>query len=246
VVLNGQDLGFVLRENDFLLTRCKARFVQDDVNVHVVSGTNGFAGGQSFQIFGGDGANNQKWPDEIDPLAGAEPIIKYEEGARDIVDDREMNGPSHKPGAISRGIKSSGVAGVKVIDGYRLMLFTFGIEAVNSSSQRIALMQEIAKFMQPDSSSELQNLARAASRRIPSGQANERVILERADLLSSIEDRLLNQIKGEFGRKPQSRDRILDEIRSLPPQERRALKRLEKNVQSLLDFSEEHGTLGQR
>ena len=42
------------------------------------------------------------------------------------------------------------------------------------------------------------------------------------------------------------RDRVLNEIRSLPSQERRALKRLEKNVQSLLDFSEEHGTLRQR
>lgn len=246
LVLNGQDLGFTLRESDFLRTRCKVRFVQDDVNVHVVSGANGFAGNQSFQIFGGDGANNQKWPDEIDPLSGAEPIIKYEEGARDKADDSEMNGPSHKPRSISRGIKSSGVAGVKLIDGYRLMLFTFGIEAINNSSQRIAFMKEIVAFMQPDSASELQNLAAAASRRIPAGQTSERVILERADLLSSIEDRLLNQIKEEFGKNPQSRDRVLDEIRSLPTQQRRALGRLEKNVQSLLDFSEEHGTLRQR
>ncbi|PKL48015.1 MAG: hypothetical protein CVV42_11060 [Candidatus Riflebacteria bacterium HGW-Riflebacteria-2] len=246
LVLNGQDLAFTMRESDFLRTRCKARFVQDDVNVHVVSGANGFAGGQSFQIFGGDGANNQKWPDEIDPLKGAEPIIKYEEGARDKADDSEMNGPSHKPGAVSRGIKSSGVAGVKAVDGYRLMLFSFGIEAINSSSQRIALMKEIANFMQPDSASELQNLASAASRRIPAGQSSERVILERADLLSSVEDRLLNQIKEEFSKNPQSRDRVLSEIRSLPSQERRALNRLEKNIQSLLDFSEEHGTLRQR
>jgi hypothetical protein len=157
-----------------------------------------------------------------------------------------MNGPSHKPGAVSRGIKSSGVAGVKAVDGYRLMLFSFGIEAINSSSQRIALMKEIANFMQPDSASELQNLASAASRRIPAGQSSERVILERADLLSSVEDRLLNQIKEEFSKNPQSRDRVLSEIRSLPSQERRALNRLEKNIQSLLDFSEEHGTLRQR
>ncbi|PKL44398.1 MAG: hypothetical protein CVV41_07105 [Candidatus Riflebacteria bacterium HGW-Riflebacteria-1] len=246
LVLNGQDIGFVLRESDFLRNRCKVRFVQDDVNVHVVSGTNGFAGNQSFQIFGGDGANNQKWPDEIDPLAGAEPIIKYEEGARDKADDREMNGPNHKPGALSRGIKSSGVAGVKLIDGYRLMLFTFGIEAINSNSQRVAFMKEIASFMQPDSASEVRNLAQAASRRVPAGQASERVILERADLLSSVEDRLLNQIREEFSKNPQSRDRVLGEIQSLSTQERRSLSKLEKNVQSLLDFSEEHGTLGQR
>lgn len=246
LVLNGQDLGFSLRESDFLRNRCKVKFVQDDVNVHVVSGENGFNDGKSVQIFGGDGANNQKWPDEIDPLAGAKTIIKYEEGARDMADDREMNGPSHKAGGFSRGIKSSGVAGVKVEDGYRLMLFTFGIEAINNSSQRRVFMTEIAKFMQPDTNEEVRNLARAASRRPRASNSSERVLLERADLLSSVEKRLLQQIKEEFDRQPQTRERVLEEIGRLPGNERKAVSNLEKKVQSLLDFNSGHGTLEQR
>ncbi|HMM59971.1 MAG TPA: DUF4350 domain-containing protein, partial [Candidatus Rifleibacterium sp.] len=187
LVLNGQDLAFSLRDSDFLRTRCKAKFVQDDVNVHVVSGTNGFLANRSVQIFGGHGANNQKWPDEIDALSGAEVIIKYEEGARDKADDREMNGPDHKPGSLTRGITSSGAAGIKVTHGYRLILFAFGIEAINNASQRNEMMRNIADFMQPAAEVEVRNLARAATRRVNPQTTSERVILERADLLSSVE-----------------------------------------------------------
>lgn len=246
LVLNGQDLGFTLRDTDFLKTRCKARFVQDDVNVHVVSGSNGFASNRSYQIFGGDGANNQKWPDEIDALTGAEVIIKYEEGARDKADDREMNGPDHKPGSLSRGITSSGAAGIKVVDGYRLMLFTFGIEAINNSSQRNEIMKSIAAFMQPDVDAEVRNLARAATRRISPRSSSERVVIERADLLSNVETRLLKQIKDEFNKNPETRTRLLNEIQRLPARERKAVQNLEKNVQSLLEFDSQHGTLDQR
>lgn len=244
VVLNGQDIAFSLRDTDFLKNRCKAKFVQDDVNVHVISGESGFAGNKSFQIFGGDGANNQKWPDEIDPLKGAVPIIRYEEGARDMADDREMNGPNHKAGSLSRGIKSSGVAGVKVEDGYRLMLFTFGIEAINSSSQRKAFMKDIARFMQPDAASEIRNLARTSA--VNSAAASELALLERADMISSIEKRLLSQIKLDLESNQANPEHVLQEIRKLPEDQQKALRNLEKNIQSLLDFKTQHGTLNRR
>lgn len=246
LVLNGQDLAFSLRESDFLRTRCKASFVQDDVNVHVVSGANGFASNRSFQIFGGDGANNQKWPDEIDPLSGAEVIIKYEEGARDKADDREMNGPDHKPGSLTRGITSSGAAGIKVADGYRLMLFSFGIEAINNSSQRNEMMRHIASFMQPTADAEVRNLARAATRRANPKTSSERVVIERADLLSNVETRLIRQIKNELKNKPETRDQVLGEIQRLPANQRKAVQNLEKSVQSLLEFDTQHGTLNRR
>ena len=246
LVLNGQDLAFSMRESDFLRTRCKARFVQDDVNVHVVSGANGFASNRSFQIFGGDGANNQKWPDEIDPLSGAEVIIKYEEGARDKADDREMNGPDHKPGSLTRGITSSGAAGIKVTDGYRLMLFSFGIEAINNASQRNEIMRHIASFMQPSADAEVRNLARAATRRASPRTSSERVVIERADLLSNVEARLIKQIKDEFKHKPETRDQVLGEIQRLPADQRKAVQNLEKSIQSLLEFDTQHGTLNRR
>lgn len=247
VVLDGQDIAFCLRDHDFLKTRCKCRFVQDDVNVHVVSGVK-FASNHSFQIFGGDGANNQKWPDEIDPLSGAETIFKYEEGARDKADEREMNGPNHKPGSFSRGVTSSGAAAIKVIDGYRLMLFGFNVESVNNKPQRNEIMKSISAFMQPSSEDEVKNLAKASARRVNKTKSvsTERVVIERADLLSSVEERLMNQIKMEYQKDPSVKDRILQSIGQLPANERQAIINLEKNVQSLLEFNSQHGTVEQR
>lgn len=245
VVLDGQDMAFCLRDHEFLRTRCKCRFVQDDVNVHVVSGIK-VCGGHQFQIFGGDGANNQKWPDEIDPLSGAEAIFKYEEGARDMADEREMNGPNHKPGSFSRGVSSSGAAAVKVLDGYRLMLFGFAIESVNSKPQRSELMKYISGFMQPKSSDEVKNLARASARRpnlSRSVETSERVVVERADLLSNVEERLMNQIKEEYKADPNSGAKLLKSFSELSAEERKAVTDLEKKVRSLLDFDVQHGTL---
>jgi hypothetical protein len=246
LVLDGQDLAFSLRDTAFLSQKCKLSFIQDDVNVHVVSGMNGFAGNQTFQIFGGDGANNQKWPDEVDVLPGGEAIARYEEKARDMADESEMAGPNHKPNSKSKGIKSSGVAGVKVVDGYRLMFFTFGVEAVNNKPQRKTFMKEILNFMQPDIASEMRNYANASTRRAISRSVSESEILERTDLLSSVETRLLQQIKHKVNNDPGAGEKILNQIRSLPGNERKALENLEKNVRSLLEFDSQHGTVRQR
>ena len=246
-VLNGQDIAFCLRDTDFLKTRCKARFVQDDVNVHVVSGIK-VCSGHSFQIFGGDGANNQKWPDEIDPLSGAEAIFKYEEGARDKADEREMNGPSHKPGSFSRGVTSSGAAAIRAVDGYRIMLFGFNIESVNSKSQRNEIMKFINSFMQPSTDDEIKNLARASARRVNRTRSvsSERVVIERADLLSCVEERLVKQIKDEFKKNPNSKTKILQSFSQLNSNERDAIINLEKKVKSILEFDRQNGTVEER
>ncbi|MFZ5950038.1 MAG: clostripain-related cysteine peptidase, partial [Candidatus Rifleibacteriota bacterium] len=243
LVLNGQDIAFSLRESPFLRDKCKASFIQDDVNVHVVAGTNGFANNQIIQIFGGDGANNQKWPDEIDALPGAQAIIRYEEKGRDMADESQMVGPNHKPGSKTKGIKSSGTAGIKVIDGYRLLLFTFGIEAINNKSQRTMFMKEIVKVMQPDVAAEMRNYASAANRRPSTRSSAETAIIERADLLSNVEDRLIGQIRREASKNPASARKLLDQIEKMPENEKKALKKLEKNIRSILEFDNQHGTL---
>ncbi|MBU1107805.1 MAG: hypothetical protein KKB51_14120 [Candidatus Riflebacteria bacterium] len=240
LVLNGQDLGFSLRDSKFLRDRCRVEFVQDDVNVHVLSGDHGFLSGRSIRIFGGDGANNQKWPDEIDPLQGAVPIIRYDEAAGDKADDSKMAGPSHKAVAKFRGIKSSGVAGVKVENGYRLMLFTFGIESIDNIKNRRDFMRAVADFMQPEAKDEAQNLARALVRYSAARQMSDQERLERTDMLASVEKRLLQQVSEDLKQDPQTCDNLLEEINSFSSPEHAALSQLKSKIQMLLKFKREH------
>lgn len=246
LVLNGQDMAFSLRESEFIEKRCRTIFVQDDVNVHVVSGAEGFLSGNHLNIFGGDGANNQKWPDEVDALPGGQIFFKYEEGARDMADDRYMIGPNHKPGSLSRGIKSSGAAAVKVTDGYRLMLFGFGIEAVSARAQRTQLMKAIVEFMQPDPMTEIHNFASAATRRTRHKSISEAAFLERADLLTTMTNRLVNDIKERSNQDPRAAEKAISYIQSFPSEQKQLLNNLEKNIRTLLEFGDHHGTLERR
>jgi hypothetical protein len=100
--------------------------------------------------------------------------------------------------------------------------------------------------MQPDIASEMRNYANASTRRAISRSVSESEILERTDLLSSVETRLLQQIKHKVNNDPGAGEKILNQIRSLPGNERKALENLEKNVRSLLEFDSQHGTVRQR
>ncbi|RCK81326.1 MAG: Clostripain [Candidatus Ozemobacter sibiricus] len=246
VVLSGQDLAFSLRDNAFLRDFCRIAFVQDDINVHVLSGVGGFAKNATFQIFGGDGANNQKWPDEVDPVGGAKVLMKYNEGARDIANDKDMNGPDLKPGSLSRGIKSSGAAAVAVNDGYRLMFFAFGIEAINAASQRQSLLADIQTFMNPPVETQVRDLAATSHRRTTRAPRSSRERLEDIDLLSSLESRLTRTIKQRMETDPSFGRRILETIEGLPAASRGSIPQFEKTIRTLLEFQNQHGTVNSR
>lgn len=246
LVLSGQDLAFSLRDTPFLKNFCKIGFVQDDTNVHVISGTAGSLKGKTYQIFGGDGANNQKWPDEIDPLSGAQAIMKFDSAARDLANDRDMNGPNLKPSSPTRGIKSSGVAAVQVTDGYRLMFFAFGIEAINAQSQRHALLKSIATFMTPSLDTQVRDLAGAASRRPSSRTTSSRQYLDDVDLLSNLEKSITRRVSIEMERNPETAASLMKTIEDLSPDQRQGVADLQKQLNSLLEFQRQHGTLMNR
>lgn len=240
LVLNGQDLGFSLRNSKFLQDRCRAEFVQDDVNVHILTGVQSFVPGKSFRIFGGDGANNQKWPDEIDPLSGAVPIIRYDEKADDNGDDSKMVGPVHKPVASFRGIKSSGVAGVKVENGYRLMLFTFGIEAIADGKSRQAVMKAVVDFMQPEPKDEARNLAVALLGYSATENKSDQERMDRADMLANVEKRLLQQVIEGLKQNALTGEALLEEINHFSQDEQTALIQFKSQIKTLLEFKREH------
>ena len=238
IVLSGQDLAFSLRDTSFLKDVCKLQFIQDDTNVHVVAGKDGFAGGSTYQIYGGDGANNQKWPDEIDSLPGGTTIMKFDEGARDLANDDDMNGPNLKPSSLSRGVKSTGGAGVKVVDGYRLMFFSFGIEAVNSLPQRNVLFKDILAFMNPETARQIRDLSTASRRRTVNRPRTTHALLENVELVNNLQTRILKEIRQNSEADPQAAARALQQVQLLPQENRSAIADFERDLQSMVKFSE--------
>lgn len=203
LLLNGQDMAFALRDHPFFPKRVKAKFVQDDVNVRVVTGVN-FMGGQNITIFGGNGANNQKWPDEIDPMSGAKVLFKYNESARLMDDEIEMEHRVLKPGSASRGVVSKGAAAVSVTSGYKLMFFAFNIEAISTDVHRDGLMKEIVAFMKPNVAGELSNYAACVAEKIEPNMLDsyEDLLLEKTMMIENLEARILRQVKYDLQHKP--------------------------------------------
>ncbi|MBF0408488.1 MAG: hypothetical protein HQM10_14145 [Candidatus Riflebacteria bacterium] len=243
LVLTGQDLAYSLRESPFLKDFCRASFVQDDTNIHVVSGVDGFFGGNSFQIYGGDGANNQKWPDEINTVTGGKMIMKYEPGARDLVDHKSMNGPDIKPNGATRGIKAAGGAAISYVDGFRVMLFSFGLEGINSAQQRATVLGKIKSFMIPTINQEILDLSAASERRSLYPNFSTMNLQNNVDMISGLSDRITKKLQKSIENRSSKANDALKLIETLPETQRKSISHLEKNIRSLLEFSRQHGTI---
>jgi len=81
--ITGQDIGYYARWTSFYRDYLHASYVQDDPGLRELEGVAGdpISDGLSFSIVGGDGANDQYYPDEIDPVSPAVTILTYSGGA---------------------------------------------------------------------------------------------------------------------------------------------------------------------
>ena len=120
--LTGQDIGWDIHENgaeaiDWYEGYLHADYIADDTNLLTLSGVPGdpITYDLSLQISGGDGADNQEYPSDIDPIdAYASVILTY---------NAERNG------------------GIKVDTGvYRLVYLSFGFEGIDNADDRALLM----------------------------------------------------------------------------------------------------------
>jgi len=157
--ISGQDLGFYLNNTNFYQNYLHASFVQDNTNLYSLYGVSNdpITNNVSIGILGGDGANNQWWPDEIDVISPAESIFFYnnlssvpktspptlEELPSTV---RESLNKTKEYG--SSGILSSGTGALKVDTGtYKVVYFAFGFEAINDTNTRNLIMKKVADWL---------------------------------------------------------------------------------------------------
>ncbi|MBN1164742.1 MAG: hypothetical protein JXB45_09195 [Candidatus Krumholzibacteriota bacterium] len=128
LLLSGQDIGWqlchdgVLNIINFYKNYFHAQYLRDDSGFRSLTGVIGdpIGGKLTFDIGGGSGSNNQDYPSEIEPLAGASAILEY----------------------------APGVEGALRFDlGNKLVYLAFGLEAINTSAMRDTLMRRSLEWM---------------------------------------------------------------------------------------------------
>ena len=151
--MTGQDVGYSLKNEAFYKDYLHATFIQDNTGIHTINGMD-----MQFAIKGGDGANNQKWPDEIDPLAPAQAILTYE-GAKieELANTERVDN--------TKGINGSGTAGLFVNNGtYKVAYFAFGFEAISTAADRAAVMGKTIAMLMPTVDERIASLKTFATR----------------------------------------------------------------------------------
>jgi bacillopeptidase F (M6 metalloprotease family) len=151
--ISGQDIGYDINTSAFYGDYLHAAYVQDDVALGGVLGNpaNPVGFGFMFDIKGGDGANNQTYPSEVDPIAPAMTAFIYDESVPEAV--AAAYGASRAKAPVgdvgSQAITSTGTAGLTFDDGaYKLVYFAFGFEAIATVGDRSLLMDRILDWLQ--------------------------------------------------------------------------------------------------
>ncbi|MCP4539526.1 MAG: PKD domain-containing protein [Chloroflexi bacterium] len=118
--LSGQNVGFDIGQTSFYADYLHADYDSDDTHVYTLSGL-GFFSGHDIVITGGDGANNQMHPSDVEPVNGGVAVYDYP--------------APHLYG----GVAYSGL--------YRTVYFAFGYEAINNQADRDDVMSTTLAYL---------------------------------------------------------------------------------------------------
>jgi hypothetical protein len=169
--VTGQDIAYSTQGTSFLRDYVHASFVQDDSGLRTVTGM-----GLTFGISGGGGANNQSYPDEVDPIGPSQTIFSYTGGVMQPEDVRHDEatlfaapdayrsplpdgyGAGPQPDAPARpaaaapaapaGCIGSCTAGIHVITAdFSVVYLAFGFEAINSATSRNCVMRNALNLL---------------------------------------------------------------------------------------------------
>lgn len=118
--ISGQDVGAMIGDSDFYKNYLKCHFDDDSGGTLNLTGCDIFAQA-AFTLNGDQALNNQLFIDSIVPLAGAVPLLKYD---------------------------NQKAAAVLINDGkYRAMYFAFGLEAVSGIENRAAIISKAVELL---------------------------------------------------------------------------------------------------
>lgn len=130
VLYTGQDIGWYLMDwrgktdfdRLFYYLYLHASYVRDDSGFRSLSGVPGdpIGDGLSFDIGGGDGSNEQDWPDEIIGFPETYTVFQYAPGV---------------------------TGGIRCENPHRFVYLAFGLEAVNTQADRDALMNRSLEWL---------------------------------------------------------------------------------------------------
>jgi len=167
--VTGQDVGDYLSSSILLNDYLHATFVAPNTGITSLQGVTGdpISNGLSLSVAGGDGADNQWSPDEVDPIAPAETVFTYFESAgspsRETSTEPKSQRaapsvPYHMPLATSLrrvrppapdGIASSGTAALRVhTSNYKIVYFAFGFEGINAATDRQTVMSRVLSWLE--------------------------------------------------------------------------------------------------
>ena len=124
--ISGQGIGYNIGYTSFYEDYLHANYIRDYTGIYTLEGVSGdpIGDGIDIEISGGDGANNQWFPSEIEPAdIYAHPVFEY-------------TGDGY--GAIHADTGS-----------YKVVYFAFGFEAISTFLDRNMVMERILNFFQP-------------------------------------------------------------------------------------------------
>ena len=158
--ISGQYISSNIGLTSFYQDYLYAQLVQYNIGLYSLNGIpdDPITDGLYVSISGGDGANNQYFPNEIDPISPAEAIFIYDPGATAPLSPLEE--PTMAVGKTTPGeylehgglgttiIESSGSGALRVDTGvYKVVYFAFGFEAINSAADRATVMGRVLDWL---------------------------------------------------------------------------------------------------
>ncbi len=116
-----QDIGYDIRTASFFGDYLHASYIRDDTNVYALTGSD-ILSGVDVNISGSGGANNQSYPSEIGLETGAVGLYDYD--------------------------GSYTWAGLRWEGSYKVVYFSFGFEAINTSADRNSVMSAVLTWLE--------------------------------------------------------------------------------------------------